>query len=123
MNFFWSLVFCLQIISLLPMIQVYLPSCASLYIKDISIVNGENYQIYSNFLGNTFDNTDLLLYANKFWYGFLRNGYETQSFLGDAIDILNCWLCAVLLLFFFNFLKAFFPREPYFVELERNYRW
>eukprot|EP00347_Sterkiella_histriomuscorum_P013046 403366220 len=122
MNFFWSLAYFCQIISLFPLIQLYLPSCASLYIKDISIANGEDYNIYTNFLGNTFWDLDLTKYATTFWYGFLRQGYDTQSFLGDAADILNCWLLAVLLLFFFNFMKAIFPKEAYFVETERNYR-
>ncbi len=73
MDYFWSMCYGLQIISMLPLIQVYLPSCASLFIKDVSITNGEHYVIYSNFLGNTFWDMDLTPYATKFWYGFLRN--------------------------------------------------
>ena len=73
MNFFWSLAYFLQIISMLPLVQVYMPSCASLYIKDVSIANGEHYYIYTNFLGNTFWDLDMTKYATKFWYGFLRN--------------------------------------------------
>jgi len=80
----------------------------------MSIVNGNNYFIETNFLKNTYNNTDLAN-SSTFWYGFTRNGYETQTFLGDGIGALNCWLWALLLVFFFNFCKAFFPEEPYFV--------
>ena len=73
LNFFWSLAYFLQITSLLPLIQVYMPSCASLYIKAVSVANGENYYIYSNFLGNTFWDKDFDGFATKFWYGFSRN--------------------------------------------------
>lgn len=32
MNHFWSMAYFIQIVGLLPLIQVYMPSCASLYI-------------------------------------------------------------------------------------------
>ena len=64
--------------------KLYLPSCASLYIKDVSIANGENYVIYSNFLGNTFWDLDLIPYATVFWYGFERN----DIFCKTNIDLL-----------------------------------
>jgi hypothetical protein len=48
-----------------------------MYIKDIAIANGDNYHIFSNFLGNTFQVDDLTPYATAYWYGFERNGYET----------------------------------------------
>jgi hypothetical protein len=49
-----------------------MPSCASLYIKDISIANGENYFIFSNFLGNTFSSKAFDNTTKSFWYGFER---------------------------------------------------
>jgi hypothetical protein len=81
MNFFWSLCYFLQIVSILPLIQVYIPSCASLYIKDVAIANGDSYYFYSNFLGNTFQDTDLLSYATTFWYGFTRNDIFRKNYL------------------------------------------
>lgn len=45
-----------------------------------------------------------------------------NSFLGDAADILQCWLYAMLLVFFFNMLKAALPELDYLVDLERQYR-
>jgi len=50
-----------------------MPSCASLYIYDIAIANGNNYYIKTNFLGNTFDESGLSDYATLYWYGFGRN--------------------------------------------------
>jgi hypothetical protein len=91
-----------------------MPSCASLYIKDLNIANGKNYYIETNFLKNTY-NISELINTTSYWYGFERNEYYTGTLLGDGIGALNCWLIAVLLVFFFNFLKGIFPKEPYFV--------
>lgn len=89
----------------------------------MSITNGNNYYIYSNFLGNTFSASAFNETTKTYWYGFERQGYGTQQFLGDAIDIINCWLFAVLLVFFFNFVKSFFPKEPYFVNIAKIYKY
>jgi hypothetical protein len=70
MNYFWQCAYFLQIVTLIPLIKLYLPSCVSLYMKDMSIVNGENYWIFTNFLGNTFDNVSLEALDKVFWYGF-----------------------------------------------------
>jgi hypothetical protein len=99
-----------------------MPSCASLYIYDMSLVNGNNYWIETNFLKNTYNNT-LLEGTGSYWYGFTRNGYTTGTFLGDSIGAMNCWLLSILFVFFFNSLKALFPKEPYFVMMEGTYRW
>ena len=72
MNYFWSMIYFLQIVGLTPLIKLYMPSCAALYIKDINIANGMNYYISSNFLGNTFLASDFNGYNNTFWYGFHR---------------------------------------------------
>lgn len=70
MNYFWNMAYFLQMVALIPLLKIYLPSCVSLFIKDLSIVNGENYFIFSNFLGNTFDNVSLESREKFFWYGF-----------------------------------------------------
>ena len=49
-----------------------MPSCASLYIYDTSISNGNNYYLETNFLKNTF-NISNLGNQSTFWYGFKRN--------------------------------------------------
>jgi len=110
MNYFFQLAYFLQIISLLPLIKVFPPSCLSMYFRDVAIANGDNYYIYTNFLGMTFDKNELIPMAS-FWYGFTRSGYETNSFLGDTAGIMMIWLYGVLLIFFFNFLKGMFPNE------------
>jgi hypothetical protein len=98
-------------VALIPLLKIYLPSCVSLFIKDMSMVNGENYWIFSNFLGNTFDNVSLEARDKHFWYGFQRQGFNTETFIGDGAGMLQIWFYAILMLFIFNFLKALFPKE------------
>lgn len=46
----------------------------------------------------------------------------TEQFIADGAGILQIWFYAILMLYLFNFLKAIFPKEPYFVDLESNVR-
>ena len=73
-----------------------MPSCASLFIKDMSISNGMHYFIYSNFLGNTFPTKAFENTTKPYWYGFERNDiFLLISYYLSNINSLKLYFLAI----------------------------
>ena len=123
MAYTWTMVLSMQLVVMIPVMNLYLPSCLSHFLKQISLVNGYEKLIRDNFLARMYDHTDLAE-MTSFGHRFEVQGYNYASFLDGAADILSCWLYALYLIPFLMMIRILFSQcWTFFDEIERIYRY
>jgi cysteine-rich repeat protein len=122
MGYTWSLVFCLQFINLVPLTQVYIPSCLMWYLKDMGLVNGYDHIIRDNFMARMYNHTHLES-MEAFSYRFERYGYIYTAFLDNCADLLMWWVYAFVCLSFIIMMWEICRNWSYWIHLVRLYKW
>ena len=91
MGYTWSLFLCLQFITMIPFMYLYIPTCLLHYHKNIELVNGYDHLIRDNFLARTYNHYDLASLKPRGWR-YDHYGYPYSSLLDGCADIWMCWL-------------------------------
>ena len=119
----WSLLFTLQLVNLMPLLNAFFPSCVVTVCNSFSV-----YNIHITFLANLlrdqlfpladFVNLDELRLDH---YRFRRYGFESTAFLYNSADILVLWAFLIAILPVLLFLRYVFRAFPYLIMMVERY--
>ena len=123
----WTLFLALQIVTTIPLMKNYIPSCVTRYIKYVCGLSvGMNYGMWTNFFGIMYDHAQVLVFPVPD-YRYTKMSIYTGSFIEGAMRVFNVWFYFFLTLVFFHISKLFWfwwpPAKAFWEEIEHLFRW
>ena len=91
MGYCWSMILMLQYLVFIPLFNLYIPTCHTLYMKELGLAAGYDNRIQDNFFARSYNHTEFKdfnhTYEGAYNFRFWRMGYKYTAFIDNVADI------------------------------------